>query len=395
MTALLTNLRLWDGLADTALQNAAVLLDGERIAWAGPASDAPAPAASADVVDCRGGTLLPGLIDAHMHFGLGPPHGYLDPLAAALGRAGAALEAGLTAVRDLGARDHSVIAAAREIAAGRAAGPHIVPAGRHVAPRGGYAPGVAVEVDGPDGVRAAVRDQIAAGAGVIKVVASPVPPTPDAKVPRSFGFENLAAAVEVAHAAGLRVAAHAHSLAGAQDAIRAGVDCIEHGYRLDAECIDEMARRGTWLVPTLVAMEAAQTVPDSHAANTEAGLRAVPRSALRDARAEERWQAAVAAVRQAHWAGVRIATGTDAVAIVPVDSVRREVVLLVEAAGLPPVAALRAATSAAADLLGIAADTGSVVRGRRADLLLVDGDPLADPAVLARVRGVWRAGRRV
>src|SRR5579884_1514833 len=73
MTALLTNLRLWDGLADTALQNAAVLLDGERIAWAGPASDAPAPAASADVVDCRGGTLLPGLIDAHMHFGLGPP----------------------------------------------------------------------------------------------------------------------------------------------------------------------------------------------------------------------------------------------------------------------------------------------------------------------------------
>ena len=424
MATLLTNLRLWDGLAERALDGAAVLVEGDRIAWAGPAADVPVRAAAVETVDGRGGTLLPGLIDAHIHFGA--PAGTDPPrqarnaepgtqadsappasdaalraprsalVEAVLANAAAALDIGITAARDLGAPNHSVIAASREIAGGRARGPHIVAAGRFIALPRGYAPGLAVEVSDPAGVRTAVAEQVAAGAGVIKVIASPVPPVYDPAFPRSFGLENLAAAVEAAHAAGLRLTAHAHSLPGARDAVLAGFDCIEHGYRLDGDTIAEMARRGVWLVPTLVAMEAAQTLPhaERRARNTEPERHGVPRSAFRDPRSQERWEAAADAARHAHRAGVRLATGTDAIAITPVDAIRREVVLLVDAAGLTPVEALRAATSAAAELLGLAPETGIITPGRRADLLLVDGDPLADPAVLARVRAVWRSGVR-
>lgn len=396
MGTLLHNLRLWDGLADTVIDGAAVLIEGERIGWAGPRADAPAGLGERERVDCRGGTLLPGLIDAHIHLGMGARGVGADPIHAALANAAAALGVGLTAVRDLGARDHSVIAAARRIQAGEAPGPRVIAAGRPISLPRGYMTGVAVEVDGPAAVRAAVQEQIAAGAGVVKVIASPVPPSRDADVPRSFGPDNLRAAVEAAHAAGLRITAHAHSLAGARDAVLAGFDCIEHGYRLDADTIGEMARRGTWLVPTLVAMEAAQTGDERRDARMgEDAVSGIPLSAFRDGRARERWEAAADAARQAHRSGVRLATGTDAVTIVPVTSIRREVALLVAAAGLTPIEALRAATSAAADLLGISADAGAITAGRRADVLLVDGDPLSDPSALARVAGVWRGGVRV
>jgi imidazolonepropionase-like amidohydrolase len=386
MSTLITNIRLWDGIADHASEDAVVLIAGEVIVWAGSRDSLPAEAAGAEVVDGHGGTLLPGLIDAHIHLAMSRGSGATAPLTGALDAAASALDVGITAVRDLGARDHSVIAAAREIAAGRAPGPWLVAAGRPLSVPGGYMPGVAVEVDSPDATRAAVKAEAAAGAGVIKVIASPVPASRDIEVPRSFGPENLAAAVDAAHACGLRLTAHAHSLAGARDAVLAGFDCIEHGYRLDPDTIAEMARRGTWLVPTLVAMEAAQA--------PWLGPAGADRDAADVRRARERWEAAAEAAVQAHRAGVQMATGTDAVTIVPVTAVRREVALLVEVAGFTPVEALRAATSHAASLLGIESHTGAVRAGLRADLLLVDGDALSDPSALARVMAVWRGGVR-
>ncbi len=384
MAELLVNLRLWDGLAETAMDGAAVLIEGSRIAWAGHKADAPDSAGAAELVDCGGGVLLPGLIDAHIHLGMVRGPTPADSAAAILAHAAAALDVGLTAVRDLGAPNHGVIAAARLIAGGAAPGPRIIAAGRPVSLPGGYMTGVAVEAADAGAVRVAVEQQAAAGAGVIKVIASPVPPAPVPDMPRSFGLDNLRAAVDTAHAAGLRITAHAHSLAGARDAVLAGCDCIEHGYRLDAETIAEMARRQTWLVPTLVAMERAQA-PHLGPGRPDGDAR----------RARERWEAAAEAAHAAHRAGIRIAAGTDAVAAAPVHAVRREVALLVETAGLTPRAALMAATSAAADLLGIAADTGAIVAGRRADLLLVGGDPLAGVEALEQVRAVWRDGARV
>lgn len=383
---LIESIRLWDGVAETALDRAAALLDGETIVWAGPASDAPVAARdySVERVNGGGGTLMPGLIDCHIHFTVRPDQQDILPYAPQAENARRALAVGLTSVRELGAPDHGVIAAARAIEAGEAEGPHIVAAGRPIAPPNGYMVGTAVEVAEPEGVRATVRAQIAAGAGVIKAIASPVPPVFDRAMPRSFGVPNLTAAAEEAHAAGLRITAHAHGLEGARDAVAAGFDCIEHGYRLDSPTIAEMRSRGTWLVPTLVAMEAAQAPgwapgrPDEEAR-----------------RARERWEAAAWAAREAHRAGVPMAAGTDAIVIVPVHAIRREVTLLVDHAGMTPVEALRAATSRAAALLGIDGWTGRIAPGLSADLLLVDGDPLADGRVLDRVRGVWRRGRRV
>ncbi len=381
MSTLITNIRLWDGLAERAMEGAALLIVDERVAWAGARGDAPEAASGAEVVDGDGGTLLPGLIDAHIHLGWGGASARAEETT--LRNAAAALATGITAARDLGAPSHAVITAARAIARGEAPGPHLIAAGRPVAMPGGYAPGVAAEADSPEAVRAAVAAQVAAGAGIIKVIASPVPAGPEVRVPRSFGEASLAAAAGAAHAVGLRITAHAHSLDGARDAVAAGFDCIEHGYRLDAATIAEMARRGTWLVPTLVAMEAAQ-----------APQMAPGRPPETAARARERWEAAVEAARQAHRAGVRIAAGTDAITNVPVTAIRREVALLIEAAGMSPVQALRAATSDAAVLLGIAQETGRIHAGLRADLLLLAGDPLDDPAALSEVRGVWRSGER-
>jgi imidazolonepropionase-like amidohydrolase len=134
----------------------------------------------------------------------------------------------------------------------------------------------------------------------------------------------------------------------------------------------------------MVAMEAAQA-PDWAPGRPDETAR----------RARERWEAAVEAVRIAHRAGVRLATGTDSFAIVPIESLRREVLLLVQEARLTPTEALHAATGAAAELLGIADHAGVVRPGIAADLLLIDGDPTSDPACIARVEAVWRRGRRV
>lgn len=391
MQTLIENVRLFDGAGTATSDRMSVLLDGDHIAWSGRREDQPGSAD--EVISGRGRTLLPGLIDCHTHLMMGgrrePELAFdraeLRALIHGIANARRCLEAGVTAVRDLGWRSASVVDLAEAVARGEITGPEIVAAARFIAPRGGYVAGLAREVTSPDDAAQAAREQILDGAGVLKVIASPVPPAPGERpIADSFGVEAVRAVTEVAHAAGLRVTAHAHSLAGARDAVEAGVDCIEHGYRLDAATIGLMAERSTWLVPTMVAMEHAQApswaphVPDETAR-----------------RARDRWEAAVEAVRMAHSAGIRIAAGTDSFAIVPIESLHREALLLVSEGGLPPVEALHAVTGAAADLLGIAGHSGRVAPGLHADLLLVDGDPTTDPERLASIAAVWRRGVRI
>ena len=391
MRTIIENVRLFDGAGSPAQDAMTVVLDDERIAWTGRREDG--PSGEGEVIDGRGATLLPGLIDCHTHLMMGrraqldleATRAEVGAVLSGVANARRCLQAGVTAVRDLGWRTASVVDLALAVERGEIEGPEIVAAARFIGPTGGYIEGMAREASTPEEARRWAEEQVRDGARVLKAIASPVPPRAGERpVSDSFGVGALRAVAEVAHAHGLKMTAHAHGLAGARDAVLAGADCVEHGYRLDEETIGLMAERETWLVPTMVAMETAQ------APNWAPGR---PDETAR--RARERWEAAVEAVRMAHRAGVRLATGTDSFAIVPIEALRREVLLMVEEAGLSPAEALRAATGGAADLLGIAGRTGTIAAGKRADLLLVDGDPTADPTCLDAVTGVWRGGRRI
>ena len=388
---IISDVRLFDGSGSAAAGGMSVAFDGDALGFVGRREDVPSSADT--VIDGRGKTLLPGLIDCHAHLMMGPRE---DPpvsaeqtevraLLTAVANARRCLEAGVTAVRDLGWRTAAVVDLASAVERGEINGPEIVAAARFIAPVGGYIAGLAREAGSPQEAHAAAEEQVHAGARVLKAIASPVPPRAGERpVADSFGVEALRAVADVAHAAGLKMTAHAHGLAGARDAVQAGADCVEHGYRLDGATVSLMVERGTWLVPTMVAMEAAQAPQWAPGRPDETARRA-----------RERWEAAVAAVRLAHAAGVPLATGTDCFAIVPIDALRREVLLLVTEGGLSPPEALHAATGRAATLLGIDARTGIVATGKQADLLLVDGDPIADPACLNSIVAVWRRGQRV
>jgi imidazolonepropionase-like amidohydrolase len=391
MRTIIQDVRLFDGTGEPAQDRMTVVVDGDRIAWTGRREDAPADAE--EVVAGQGRTLIPGLIDCHTHLMMGRRAGpevdatraEVRALLVGVANARRCLETGVTAVRDLGCRTASVVDLALAVERGEIEGPEIVAAARFIGPTDGYVEGMAREASTPEEARRWAEEQVRDGARVLKAIASPVPPRAGMRpVSTSFGVDALRAVAEVAHAHGLKMTAHAHGLPGARDAVLAGADCVEHGYRLDGDTVALMAERGTWLVPTMVAMEAAQA-PDWAPGRPDETAR----------RARERWEAAVEAVRMAHRAGVRLATGTDSFAIVPIESLHREALLMVQEAGLTPAEALHAATGAAAELLGIADRTGTIAAGMRADLLLLDGDPTSDPACLSRVEAVWRGGRRV
>jgi imidazolonepropionase-like amidohydrolase len=242
--------------------------------------------------------------------------------------------------------------------------------------------GFAREVDGPDAVRAAVREEIRAGATAIKLVATGGVLTPGITHDfTAFTQEELDAAVDEARSWGRVVGAHAIGTEGILRAVRAGVDSIEHGSLLDAACARLMKERGTFHVPTISAIagivEHADEVP-AYAAEKGVAI------------AEE----ARAAFGRSIRAGVRIACGTDAgTPFNPHGNATREIVRMVEW-GLSPLRAMRAATSEAAELLRLE-DAGRVAEGGVADLVLYDADPLQDIETVLRPSMVWRAGGTV
>jgi imidazolonepropionase-like amidohydrolase len=235
-------------------------------------------------------------------------------------------------------------------------------------------------VDGPDEMRRKAREIIRAGADVLKVATSGgVLSFGDEPHHAQFGADELAVLVAEAQAAGRWVMAHAQSTAGIRNAVQAGVRSIEHGIYLDDETITLMLERGTWLVPTLLAVDGVLARGDELPERIMAKARAV-----RDAHRE--------AVRRAVAAGVRIAMGTDC-PVSPHGTNLNELALLVET-GLPPERALAAATSSAADLLG-RPDLGRLRPGSRADVVVVRGDIDHVTTLRDRIEQVWMDGRRV
>jgi imidazolonepropionase-like amidohydrolase len=396
---ILSNARLIDGTGRSPYERASVRVEADRIVEVTELDGLPPEGA----LDLEGRTLLPGLIDAHAHLssdvsrspGFGPPpalHGEL-PRPRELGyfvlakTARALLAAGVTTVRDVGSYDDEAIVLREGVRLGLVEGPRILSCGRIIS---ATAPGGAIfttmyrEADGADDMRKAVREQLRRGADFIKLMATGArsvlveDPEPAQMTPAELG-----AIVDEAHRLGVRVAAHVEGLAGARLAVDASVDTVEHGLSLHREpaLLEAMAKRGMVLVPTLSTFhDLAERFTDSF-----------PPALVEQAKRQR--EEAYATLIAAHTAGVTLAMGHDSG---PPGDNAIELVRMVDG-GLPALEGIAAATLGSARALGLP-DVGTVSAGAVADLLVVDGDPLADIRVLRDPERIWmvlQAGRVV
>lgn len=349
-----------------------------------------ATSADARRIDFTGMTVVPGLMNAHAHVAL---DGGPDPVRTlsletrtqqairGAGRLAIALRTGVTTIRDLGGPDGVNVELAAMIAGGELPGPRMLAAGRVVTMTGGHGHWMGVESDGPDAVRRSTRQQIRDGATAIKVMATGGMMTGRGRagVPQ-LTLEEMSAAVEEAHKVGLPVAAHAEGRRGILNAIRAGVDSIEHGHGGDTEAIDLMLEHGTALVPTIL----------SDQRTIEGGVTAgIPVEVVEQCKAMA--DQLIEFVELAIANGVKVAAGNDGgTPLVAIGEIVPELQLYVEH-GMTPLQALGSATTATAELLRLP-DVGLIEPGFAADLLVVRGDPLVDIGALAAPVAVFRAG---
>jgi imidazolonepropionase-like amidohydrolase len=390
--------RLIDGTGAAPRENVVILVRGNRIAEVGPAVSVPA---GAETVDLSGWTVMPGFIDMHTHITSDPSDGYSDRALhqfpgyeALLGAKNARLTllAGFTTVRNVGAREWADVALKQAVGAGVVPGPRIYTAGHSLGITGGHCdengfrpdlgdePGIEEGIaNGEDAVRAAVRYQIKYGADVIKICATGgVLSAGDAVGVQQYDAREIAAIVQTAAMAERRVAAHAHGREGIRAAVEAGVASIEHGSIIDDETARLMKRRGTYLVPTMMAFD-----------YVVRGARAGTLAPWAASKALEIAPHAQESVRRAIRAGVPIAFGTDAGVFA--HGTNADEFRLLVGAGMTPMQAIGAATREAAKLLGVA-DLGTVQVGKLADVVAVRGDPLRDVEVLKQVGFVMKDG---
>jgi imidazolonepropionase-like amidohydrolase len=376
---------------DPLLKDAWVRVEDDRIVEV--ASSEPAGARSAQRIDAPAATLLPGLIDCHVHFAMSGGPDWLselkEPYATSCWRAANharnTLKAGFTTVRTLGGRAGADPALRDAQAEGIVEGPRIVATNLPVCMTGGHASWIGREADGADEVRKAVREQLKAGADCIKFIATGGVMTPGvAPGSQQLTFEELSAGIEEAHKAGRTTAAHAHGADGMRAAVLAGIDSIEHGSFMTDEIIGLMKERGTFYSATLCSAQGFLDAPEGLVADWAQAKAKVVRVALDDA------------FRRAYAAGVKLVLGTDAGT--PFNrhgDNARELALMVKL-GVTPLDALRAGTRNGAELLGKLDSLGTIEPGKTADLVLVDGDVVADIARLcAPIRMVIQSGRIV
>ena len=390
--------KLLDVRAGRLLTDQVIVIRGERIERVIPASEAALPH-GANVIDLSGATVLPGLIDAHDHItGDHRFHGYRAlsisvPRQTLYGVLGArkTLAAGFTTVRNVGASGYADVALRDAINDGEILGPRMLVSGPALGITGGHcdnnllppeynhrAQGVA---DGPWAARAKVREIIKYGADLIKFCATGgVLSKGDDVGVLQYTLEEMQAIVAEAHKLGRKVAAHAHGAEGIKTAILAGVDSIEHASLIDDQGIRLARERGTFLVMDIY--------NDTFILEHGAAVGILPESLEKE---RQIGQAQRDNFRRAHQAGVRIAFGTDG-AVYPHGDNAKQFAYMVEY-GMTPLEAIQAATIHAAELLGWADRVGALEPGKFADLIAVEGDPLADVTLLERVRLVMKGGK--
>jgi imidazolonepropionase-like amidohydrolase len=391
--------RIFDGTG-SEISDGDVLVEDGRIVEVGADLDGD------ESVDCAGKTLLPGLFDTHVHLvsryeDFDEVRVLHEPFSAPFYRVPEnlrrTLTCGITTVRDAGGADAGMRLAVEE---GSLVGPRMQISVTMLSMTGGHNdpwlpsgatspwlhpyPGMPSGVcDGIDGVAAKVRDVVRAGADVIKIASSGgfLSPADDPSQP-NFSEAEVASIVRTAADLGRWVMSHAHGPEGIKRAVRAGVRSIDHGTFIDDEGIELMLEHGTWLVPTLTAGDTTEAI-----ANNPQVAEPV-RAKMRDLGRPE-----LEAFRRAAEAGVRIAMGTDC-PVAPHGTNLRELELMASH-GYTPVQALVAATSSAAELMGLEQELGTIEAGKRADVVLVDGDPLDLATLRDRIEQVWKDGARV
>jgi imidazolonepropionase-like amidohydrolase len=394
---------LIDGVSSAPKQNQLIIIRGNRVESVGEAASRKLPE-GARVIDLSKATVLPGLIDAHTHIllqGEDPAEGgydaqlLKDSLAFRAARATVsvrrALEQGFTTLRDVDTEGagYGDVGIKRAIEAGYIPGPRMFVATRAISTTGGYnlegyAPEVVVPkgaqiVDGPVEARKAAREQLENGADWLKVYMthrSWLDKQGNLFSQPTLTLEELKAIVDEAHGWGRKVACHAYGGVGLRRALDGGCDSIEHGLELDDAAVSQMVKQGTWLCPTMAAYYH-WWEPE----NTPAGKRDRKRVAVHGP-----------SLRKAVKAGVKIAFGSDVGGFSWSEPIAQEFPRMVEF-GMTPMAAIQAATSRAAQMLGMGGELGVIASGAYADIVAVPGDPLKDVKVLERVSFVMKDGK--
>ncbi|HEX4709472.1 amidohydrolase family protein [Phenylobacterium sp.] len=395
--------RLIDGTGKAPRAQVSILVHDDRITGVEAGFTTPS---GAEVIDLSTSTVLPGLIDDHVHITQSFHKG--DPIHTAMTRtsfddeidatvnARNTLMAGFTSARDVGADTGVVVALKHAINAGVIPGPRLWVAGTPLGPTGGHGDalnGLDPElthphwadnlVDSPEAARRAVRTLRREGADLIKIMPSGgVMSIGDDPKLQLMEDDEIKAVIETAHSLGMKVAAHAHGKQAIDHTIALGVDSIEHSTYSDAESYKLYKAHGTYMVPTMLVgskvYEHAKSHPeDLNPSTAQKALTVVPYM-LKN-------------LHNAYEAGVKIAFGTDTFGMSNHGENAQEFKLLVDA-GMPPMEAIKAATWNAADLIGDTADIGSIQPGRYADIIAVDGDPLTDVTVLEKVAFVMKGG---
>jgi imidazolonepropionase-like amidohydrolase len=390
---------LLDGVKRVPQKTMSIVIANDRIVSVQPGFIRPE---GAEIIDLSKATVLPGLVEGHVHITTLKRSGNqvqktvtnspLDMVLAATVNARDVLEAGFTSVRDVGGLFGTDLALKKAIERGEVVGPRMFVAGEAIGPTGGHndwSSGYAYDIsrdgwgagiaDGPEGVAKKVREERKLGVDQIKILPSggviSVGDDPEHKL---MTDAEIKAAVDTAHALGLKVAAHAHGKSSIDAAVRLGADSIEHATYADAQSFELFRKHGTYLVPTLLTtqllMQAAKERPDSLAPGAAAKALKVGPMKIRS-------------FAQAYRAGVKIAFGSDT----GLGQNAKEFALMV-GAGMTPIDAIMSATAATSDLIGASDRIGSIQPGRYADIIAVAGNPLSDITELERVRFVMKGG---
>lgn len=394
--------RLIDGTGADPIDAARMVVEGGRIREVGSASAVKVPGGDVERVDLAGLTVMPGLLDGHVHLNFSAlPTALPDILGEdnprillrAVHNAQLALRVGVTTVRDCGGRDLMPLKLRDAIAAGVIPGPRILAAGPAITVTGGHCYFFNGEVDSADGMRQLARSLAKSGVDFFKVMSTGGRMTPNTNVTAAqFTVEELGALVAEAKRLNRKTTAHGHGTAGIRNAVAAGIDCIEHCTWVseeddtvvdyDPKVAEQMVKQGTYLSPTIsparVGDDSADADPHLSAVRRRVrGMRPKIREAQRDMLAK----------------GVKIIGSTDAgVANVPLDSMPGELEAAVEELGLTPMQAITAATYTGSQAFDRSEDFGSLQVGRRADFLAIEGDPSKTISDIRKLRWVFKDG---